>query len=95
MFSVSAPLTAPPLSHGQVIKKINNHEITKVRVVPGSSVSLYETKDEKVGQAKIIASDYFFEKAVAIIGYLLGVNPFNQPGVEAYKNKMFELLGRK
>ncbi|HOW35234.1 MAG TPA: glucose-6-phosphate isomerase [Candidatus Omnitrophota bacterium] len=38
---------------------------------------------------------YFFEKAVAISGYLLGVNPFDQPGVEAYKKKMFELLGRK
>ena len=38
---------------------------------------------------------YFFEKAVAIKGYLLGVNPFDQPGVEAYKTNMFELLGRK
>ena len=38
---------------------------------------------------------YFFEKAVAITGYLLDVNPFNQPGVEAYKTKMFALLGRK
>lgn len=38
---------------------------------------------------------YFFEKAVAIKGYLLGVNPFDQPGVEAYKKNMFELLGRK
>jgi glucose-6-phosphate isomerase len=38
---------------------------------------------------------YFFEKAVAIKGYLLGVNPFDQPGVEAYKINMFELLGRK
>ncbi|MFA5259835.1 MAG: glucose-6-phosphate isomerase [Candidatus Omnitrophota bacterium] len=37
---------------------------------------------------------YFFEKAVAITGYLLEVNPFNQPGVEAYKKKMFALLGR-
>lgn len=35
---------------------------------------------------------YFFEKAVAISGYLLGVNPFDQPGVEAYKKKMFTLL---
>lgn len=35
---------------------------------------------------------YFFEKAVAISGYLLGVNPFNQPGVEAYKQNMFALL---
>ena len=38
---------------------------------------------------------YFFEKSVAITGYLLDVNPFNQPGVEAYKKKMFTLLGRK
>ena len=38
---------------------------------------------------------YFFEKAVAINGYLHGVNPFDQPGVEAYKTNMFELLGRK
>ncbi len=37
---------------------------------------------------------YFFEKAVGISGYLLGVNPFDQPGVEAYKTKMFKLLGK-
>ncbi len=37
---------------------------------------------------------YFFEKACAISGYLLGVNPFNQPGVEAYKQNMFALLGK-
>lgn len=36
----------------------------------------------------------FFELACAISGYLLGVNPFNQPGVEAYKNNMFALLGK-
>ena len=35
---------------------------------------------------------YFFEKAVGISGYMLGVNPFNQPGVEAYKKNMFALL---
>ena len=35
---------------------------------------------------------YFFEKAVAISAYMFGVNPFNQPGVEAYKQKMFKLL---
>lgn len=35
---------------------------------------------------------YFFEKACAVSGYLLGVNPFNQPGVESYKNNMFALL---
>jgi glucose-6-phosphate isomerase len=38
---------------------------------------------------------YFFEKACGISGYILGVNPFDQPGVEAYKKKMFALLGAK
>lgn len=37
---------------------------------------------------------YFFEKACAISGYLLGVNPFDQPGVESYKKNMFALLGK-
>ncbi len=37
---------------------------------------------------------YFFEKACAISGYLLGVNPFDQPGVEGYKKNMFALLGK-
>jgi glucose-6-phosphate isomerase len=38
---------------------------------------------------------YFFEKAIALSGYLLRVNPFDQPGVEAYKKNMFALLGKK
>jgi len=37
---------------------------------------------------------YFFEFACGLSGYLLGINPFNQPGVEAYKNNMFALLGK-
>ena len=37
---------------------------------------------------------YFFEKACAMSAYLLGVNPFDQPGVESYKNNMFVLLGK-
>ncbi len=37
---------------------------------------------------------YFFERACAISGYLLGVNPFDQPGVESYKKNMFALLGK-
>ena len=37
---------------------------------------------------------YFFEKACALSGYVLGVNPFDQPGVEAYKSNMFKLLGK-
>jgi glucose-6-phosphate isomerase len=38
---------------------------------------------------------YFFEKSCGISGYLLGVNPFDQPGVEAYKKNMFALLGKE
>ena len=37
---------------------------------------------------------YFFEKACGLSGYLLGVNPFDQPGVESYKKNMFALLGK-
>lgn len=37
---------------------------------------------------------YFFEKACGISGYLLGINPFDQPGVEAYKKNMFALLDK-
>ena len=37
---------------------------------------------------------YFFEKACGVSGYVLAVNPFNQPGVEAYKKNMFALLGK-
>ena len=37
---------------------------------------------------------YFFERACAISGYLDGVNPFDQPGVESYKKNMFALLGK-
>lgn len=37
---------------------------------------------------------YFFEKTCAVSGYILGVNPFNQPGVESYKKNMFALLGK-
>ena len=37
---------------------------------------------------------YFLEKACAISGYILGINPFDQPGVESYKKNMFALLGK-
>ena len=40
------------------------------------------------------ATIYFFELAIALSGYLNGINPFDQPGVEAYKKNMFALLGK-
>ena len=47
-----------------------------------------------VSEASLGYLIYFFEKACAISGYLLGVNPFDQPGVESYKKNMFALLGK-
>ena len=49
---------------------------------------------EKLSEFELGYIIYFFEKACAMSGYLLGVNPFNQPGVESYKNNMFALLGK-
>ena len=57
--------------------------------VPNLVVSIESLDEFNLG--KLI---YFFEKACGISGYLLGVNPFNQPGVEAYKKNMFALLGK-
>jgi glucose-6-phosphate isomerase len=49
---------------------------------------------DKVDEYNLGYLIYFFEKACAISGYMLGVNPFNQPGVESYKKNMFALLGK-
>ena len=55
--------------------------------VPNLLIELPELNEKYIGQLI-----YFFEKACGISGYLLGINPFNQPGVEAYKKNMFALL---
>lgn len=57
--------------------------------VPNISISLNRLDEENLGELI-----YFFEKACAVSGYVLGVNPFDQPGVEAYKKNMFALLGK-
>ncbi|MCF7804295.1 MAG: glucose-6-phosphate isomerase [Candidatus Marinimicrobia bacterium] len=57
--------------------------------VPNLIVSVDSLSEQSVG-----ALIYFFEMAVAITGYRMGVNPLNQPGVEAYKTNMFRLLGK-
>lgn len=57
--------------------------------VPNLVISLDKADEENLG--RLI---YFFEKACAISGYMLGVNPFDQPGVESYKKNMFALLGK-
>ena len=57
--------------------------------VPNWTVTLDRLDAETVGRLL-----YFYEHAVAVSGTLLGVDPFNQPGVETYKQKMFSLLGK-
>ena len=49
---------------------------------------------EKMDEYNLGYLIYFLEKACAVSGYMLGVNPFNQPGVESYKKNMFALLGK-
>ncbi len=57
--------------------------------VPNIKIEIDQINEDSLGQLI-----YFFELAVAYSGYLLGVNPFDQPGVEAYKRNMFALLGK-
>lgn len=57
--------------------------------VPNLTVTIPEQNEFYLGQLF-----YFFEFACGISGYVLGVNPFNQPGVESYKKNMFALLGK-
>ena len=57
--------------------------------VPNIRISVKELNEETLGTLI-----YFFEFACALSGYLLGVNPFDQPGVEAYKKNMFALIGK-
>lgn len=57
--------------------------------VPNIILELPDASEEEYGYLV-----YFFEKACGVSGYLMGVNPFDQPGVEAYKKNMFALLGK-
>ncbi len=57
--------------------------------VPNIRISLPELDEYNLG--KLL---YFFMISCGISGYMLGVNPFDQPGVEAYKKNMFRLLGK-
>jgi glucose-6-phosphate isomerase len=57
--------------------------------VPNFRITIPEISEETLGELI-----YFFEFSCALSGYLLNVNPFDQPGVEAYKSNMFKLLGK-
>ena len=57
--------------------------------VPVITMDCGELNDRKVGELF-----YFLELSCGVSAYILGVNPFNQPGVELYKRNMFQLLGK-
>ena len=57
--------------------------------VPNIILEMEDASEKSVGYMI-----YFFEKVCAVSGYILGINPFNQPGVESYKKNMFALLGK-
>lgn len=82
--------------NGKTLNEINHKamEGTVIAHVNGKVPNIMIEVD-KLDEFNLGELVYFFEKACGISGHLLGVNPFNQPGVEAYKKEMFRLLGRK
>ncbi|MCL2003195.1 MAG: glucose-6-phosphate isomerase [Oscillospiraceae bacterium] len=80
---------------GKTVDEINDaaYEGTKKAHTDGGVPCLTVDTGPK-GAASLGELIYFFEYACGVSGYLLGVNPFDQPGVEAYKKNMFELLGK-
>ena len=80
---------------GKRLGEINNTAMlgTKLAHTYGDAPVISITAD-KQNEESLGSLIYFFEKACAVSGYMLGVNPFDQPGVEAYKRNMFALLGK-
>ena len=74
---------------GKRVDEVNKMAELGTQLAPNIRLSVPRLNEYYLGQ--II---YFFEKACGISGLVLGVNPFNQPGVEAYKKNMFALLGK-
>ena len=80
---------------GMPIHKVNHQAETGTTLahidggVPNLKISIPEINEHNLGELV-----YFYELACAVSGYVLDVNPFDQPGVEAYKKNMFALLGK-
>jgi glucose-6-phosphate isomerase len=80
---------------GQTVDFVNKSAMNGVLVahtdgdVPNLMVNIPEQNEFYLGELF-----YFYEFACGVSGYILGVNPFNQPGVESYKKNMFALLGK-
>lgn len=81
---------------GQTLAYVNSKAIQGTKLahheggVPNIDIELANIQEATIG-----SMIYFFEYACGVSGYMLGVNPFDQPGVEDYKNNMFALLGKK
>ncbi|WP_276863005.1 glucose-6-phosphate isomerase [Anaerococcus tetradius] len=80
---------------GKTMSFVNKQamEGTTIAHVKGKVANI-RIKLDKISAKNIAKLFYFFEIAVGVSGYMLGVNPFNQPGVEEYKSQMFKLLGK-
>lgn len=80
---------------GKTMSFVNKQamEGTTIAHVKGEVANI-RIKLDKISAKNIAKLFYFFEIAVGVSGYMLGVNPFNQPGVEEYKSQMFKLLGK-
>ena len=80
---------------GKTMSYINKQamEGTTMAHVEGNVPNI-RIKIDEINERNLAELFYFFEIAVGVSGYMLGVNPFNQPGVEAYKKAMFKLLGK-
>ncbi len=82
-------LHGKPLSYINENAKLGTQQAHKDGGVPNLEISIDTLDPYHLGRFI-----FFIQKSVAISGHILGVNPFNQPGVEAYKKNMFQLLGR-
>jgi len=81
---------------GKTLSYVNSKAIQGTKLahheggVPNIEIQLKDLSEKSLGQLI-----YFYEFACGVSGYMLGINPFDQPGVEDYKNNMFALLGKK
>ncbi len=80
---------------GRTLEEINSKAETGTRLahVSGGVPNIY-LKIDKVDEWNMGQLFYFFELSCAVSAYILGVNPFDQPGVDVYKNELYRLLGR-
>lgn len=80
---------------GKTLSYVNKQamEGTAMAHVEGGVPNI-RVKIDEINERNLAELFYFFEIAVGVSGYMLGVNPFNQPGVEDYKKAMFKLLGK-